>query len=59
MTRKDYELIAKTLKKNKPSLSHEYIEKVLWENIVKEFASSLKQENQRFNEAIFLEACRG
>jgi hypothetical protein len=59
MTQKDYELIAGVMSSSKPnggSNAHED-ERMLWEDTVAEFARALHEENLKFDEGTFIEAC--
>lgn len=48
MTKKDYELIARVIRKN-PSLESN--------DLIEAMTDALEQDNRRFNRAKFLEAC--
>lgn len=55
MTRKDFELIAATLKAERPPndlflLPH-------WQRVVLSFADALRATNKQFNRDLFLRAC--
>ena len=51
MTKKDYELIASTLR------AQEYIAGLTYETLVKNLATALADTNPRFDRARFLTAC--
>jgi hypothetical protein len=61
MTKKDYILLAEALKSSKPenlgSFSMKSAEIVQWETTLKVLTKALQQDNPRFNEKTFLEAC--
>ena len=59
MTRKDYNLLAKSLKENKPTITHEnYAQKMeMFYQLVHNLAIDLKNENEKFNYDKFMTAC--
>ena len=54
MTRKDYELIAKTLKEAK----HHSLHPTVVDDVVTRFADALEAENPRFDRQRFTAACQ-
>jgi len=60
MTRKDYELIAKVLREERPEKNgniHYDVEIEKWGMIVIRFSQYLSRENERFSPEKFREAC--
>lgn len=58
MTKKDYELIAKVLRMQKPASKEKapYLH-FQWETIVAQFSLELEENNSRFDRSRFLKAC--
>lgn len=59
MTRKDYIILARVLKKSKPDF-HPQLRGALidgWARICKEISAALDVDNPRFDRARFLQAC--
>ena len=57
MTRKDYELIARSLRSTKPDELSTTVEQVLWRRTCRVFAGDLQADNPNFNCKLFLRAC--
>lgn len=60
MTKKNYVLIAKSLRDSRPELpfsDSQYVAKKQWSITVENIAHDLAKDNERFNRQVFLRAC--
>ena len=53
MNRRDYELVAKILRRAKSIAGERDVEAGFMDNIISDFCSAIKQENHTFNEVKF------